>query len=465
MRAAAVTAVVIVAAVLRVLAARGDLWLDEIWTLRLLQGVRSPWDVFAIHHDNNHLLNSLYLYLLGERDRELWYRAVAVASGIGTVALLGYAPVRRDFPAAFTTCLLAAVSYPLVLFSSEARGYAPALFFAVASYHLLQAWWRRRTLARLLLFWAAALLGLLSHLTFAYVALALFVWSCVRETARPGRTPRALVELLRCHGVPLLFTGLLYVFFARGMVFGRGPVYDAFQVVRGALLLATGAHGGEVVAALGVLAAFAASLAGLVALERRGSDAWVFLLAVLVHAPACILLLATPTYFYDRYLLACFPFFYILAGHALAAAWRGAWPGKALFAVVLLLFVAGNAPRIAALLALGRGGYHAALLYMAEHTAGGEISVASDNDTRNEKLVWFYQRRLPEGKRIVYHDHEHLPEGGPEWLITHSQDLEAVPQDTLRVQGSRYTLARSYRYSGISGWHWFLYHKDAGARR
>ena len=43
---------------LRIIAAKGDLWLDEIWTLRLLEPVKSLGDVFfKVHHDNNHFCN------------------------------------------------------------------------------------------------------------------------------------------------------------------------------------------------------------------------------------------------------------------------------------------------------------------------------------------------------------------------------------------------------------------------
>ena len=51
-----------------VAAARGDLWLDEIWSLLFVRASRSVTDLFArFRHDNNHLLNTLFLYYLGER--------------------------------------------------------------------------------------------------------------------------------------------------------------------------------------------------------------------------------------------------------------------------------------------------------------------------------------------------------------------------------------------------------------
>ena len=48
---------------LRFYCAANDLWTDEIWSLQLVQDLRSPAEVFwGISHDNNHYLNSLWLY-------------------------------------------------------------------------------------------------------------------------------------------------------------------------------------------------------------------------------------------------------------------------------------------------------------------------------------------------------------------------------------------------------------------
>ena len=37
-------------------------WLDEAWSHALATGAGSAAEIFGIRHDNNHLLNSLYLY-------------------------------------------------------------------------------------------------------------------------------------------------------------------------------------------------------------------------------------------------------------------------------------------------------------------------------------------------------------------------------------------------------------------
>ncbi len=59
----AVVAIASVAA--RFAASRGDLWLDEVWSLQMLQEVDSAWQIVLLNHDNNHILNSLVMYALG----------------------------------------------------------------------------------------------------------------------------------------------------------------------------------------------------------------------------------------------------------------------------------------------------------------------------------------------------------------------------------------------------------------
>src|SRR5437870_11787402 len=61
--------------VLRVQASFTELWQDEIWSLILLRDVTSPIDIVTkIHESNDHILNSLFLYFLGDHTSWLPYR-------------------------------------------------------------------------------------------------------------------------------------------------------------------------------------------------------------------------------------------------------------------------------------------------------------------------------------------------------------------------------------------------------
>jgi uncharacterized membrane protein len=120
---------------LRLAAASGDLWLDEIWSVLIARTLHSAADVFTLRHDNNHPLNTLYLYLLGQPRLQLEYRLASVLSGVACIGLVGYSAWRRwGARESWLATVLCAVSFPIVLYSSEARGYGLLLFFALMAF-------------------------------------------------------------------------------------------------------------------------------------------------------------------------------------------------------------------------------------------------------------------------------------------------------------------------------------------
>jgi hypothetical protein len=71
------------------LAARGDLWLDEIWSLYLLRNAKHLWDVLSIQHDNNHILNSAWLFWTGPHGSSFSCRLLSIVSGSAAAAAMG----------------------------------------------------------------------------------------------------------------------------------------------------------------------------------------------------------------------------------------------------------------------------------------------------------------------------------------------------------------------------------------
>ena len=68
---------------LRWQAAAGDLWLDELVTLELLQRLNSPFAiVWGGYFDNNHQLNSLFLYFLPEVEAPRLLRGLSLFCGV-----------------------------------------------------------------------------------------------------------------------------------------------------------------------------------------------------------------------------------------------------------------------------------------------------------------------------------------------------------------------------------------------
>ena len=180
-------AVIAVAAIgLRLGAMRGDLMLDEIWTLLLAVNVQSVWEIFFLNHDNNHILNTLIVYGLGTNSPPIAYRIPATLAGC--LALwFGYRVGCRNGKVSGTVVLfLLGLSHVCILYGTEARGYA---YLTCAT---LAAWWAldkfldepSEKYAALFAFFVA--LGFLSQLPFAFAYAGLGVYSVLRLVQRPA---------------------------------------------------------------------------------------------------------------------------------------------------------------------------------------------------------------------------------------------------------------------------------------
>jgi hypothetical protein len=137
--------------------------------------------------------------------------------------------------------------------------------------------------------------------------------------------------------------------------------------------------------------------------------------------------------------------------------------GRAASLALLAAFVVGNGLHTARFLAFGRGGYRAALAFMAEHSDGGVISVGSNHDFRTGLVLRYYARRLPPGWRLALERRDApnpaLP-NGPEWrIVQRAETPDALPPIVEDGRERRYALAASFPHAGISGFHWSLYRR------
>ncbi len=136
--AGACVATIVIAAAARILGAINDLWLDEILAIRTACSVPSVAKIFTgLHSELNHHLYTLYLYLLPPDTNPFDCRIPSLMAGVGTVVLAGLIGRRRSRACGLIALVLFGSSYVMVLYSSEARGYALAVFFALAAFHLL----------------------------------------------------------------------------------------------------------------------------------------------------------------------------------------------------------------------------------------------------------------------------------------------------------------------------------------
>ena len=351
--------VVAVGVALRLWAARGELWLDEL--ISLWQAVHaSSWlAIFdGIHSDNNHYLTSLWLRLLGDGHSPLLYRAPSIVAGAGTLAVVA-------IHEKLEVLVLFAASFILAQYDSEARGYALMVFFAVACFELAKQ-------DRGALFAICAAAGLLAHATFAFALAAFAVW----KWRRPAWFLAPIAVFILC-----------WMLDWRVMVYRGGTPEPLLDTVRRLARATLGTPLGPL--ELLAIPALGVALVGLARTRER-----VFYTAIFL-APAAALVLLQPRFVAPRYFLVCVPFFLILLAELPQVA----------IAMVVLLNVAGIAR-------LDRGNPKEVVQYMAANTAGDTVTLSSDHKFRNWIVLEYYARG--EKKQFEYVDDESAP-----WYVVH----------------------------------------------
>lgn len=455
----ALAALFFVASVLLAAAgARGDLAIDEVVSLNKALGVQHWAELFTQYqNDNNHLLNTLFMRAIGETRHLFLYRIPALLFGAALLPLLMVTSRRLGNRLPVWVACLSGLSYPMVLYSSEARGYLPALFFAVLAYELIQQCWEGFAVWKLLMFWAALGLGILAHFSFIMVCLALGVWCLAHDYW--ARVPlRAVIgNAVRYFAVPLVFLAGLYLVYIRHMRVLGGNPETRWDTISDTALYLLGFSPEDVLRLPGVALMLVLVAGAVWKLIRRRRQEWIFFIAILFLAPAFVILVWRPSILYFRYFSVSFPFFYLLLAYLLAG-WSEQGGKMRLLAVALAATITtGHLVKIAGLIHYGRGNYSAALRAMAAATPGPVIRVSSDHDFRNGTLLEFYARFLP-NKQVEYIPRPRRDAETPDWFIEHCLNPTFPPYPDVEVGGiGKYDLFGVYPFCGSSGWSWFVY--------
>jgi hypothetical protein len=453
------------ALLLRLYAAADNFWLDEIFTYFLaMKQVHSVSDIFTGIKVEHQFLVTLSMYLLGDQLNWEWYRLPSVIMGTGTIALMAIVGYRRMRAAALIiTVAVAAASYPLVVYSSEARGYAPAMFFSLAMFIFIEAYWRNGNQAWLIGYWSATVTAALYHPSAVCIYLSLGLWSLVREWRFGGGLLRIGRELALYHAVPLAFMAWLYFAVMRQWGSVGGDVLPFARVIGDTMAAAIGLPmrpefrwgalclGGTLIAS------------GLVILARLvRSDIWIFYLSALLLAPVLMLGINNRPYLYVRYFVVLFPFFYLMLGEAMDAVARRFQGARMAVVGLCILMLAGNALSTSDFLRVGRGGYLDAVQYMAANTPWPNVKVGGDHDFRNGLPIIFYSRYLPKNRSMVYLRLDAWPPEGPDWLLIHNTCSEDfIPKSVVKVKDGIYRLKKTYPILGLSGVGLHLYRNDS----
>jgi len=452
--------VMLLGGIVRVLAARDDLWLDEVWTFGpdVLGKVRAVPDLFTkVHHENNHYLNTLLAWSVGPARPALVYRMPSILAGVASIGLSALIARRAGQFAGLAAALLTASSYLMVHYASEARGYALAVFFGLSFWETLNRLREGGHWVWLLLAGLSGMIGILAHpLTICVVAASLAANLLALEPL-PGGTR---LKLLLVHAAPAMVFLVLYMADLRNAERPGGPVDALPGVLAQTLSLALG--GGMAGAWAWATAAGALLLHAACLLQLRRGDrltarfcalaAWVIpLLVVLVEGRAEV---------YPRYFLVGVAILLVNLAQAAQRVWQSGRSGRRLCLGLLALYVLANGLHVARLVDDGRGRFEQVVAHILAHSDESTILVGGDHDFRLATMLNFAGRRLPPGRRIRYVAKGRWPAGGPAWLITHSFEPAPAAPRVIESGGLKYNLQGVYRYAGLSGWSSALYRRE-----
>jgi hypothetical protein len=464
-----ITGIVAFAVAVRLPGLFTDLWLDEVWSLHDVLSLHSWTDIFVrLTDDNNHHLNSLWLYLLGFQTHAWTYRALAFVSGIATVFGAWMVGARYDRRTAAVMGVAFAGSYLLSYYSSEARGYAPVACMVVFAWYCLQRYLDTSRWAFAVGFWMCSALGVMSHPTYIQFLLGAFVWGDV-HSQRTQRNLRSAAWVTARAFVPAMaFVGVFYIVSLSGLTISGGPPYVFTRVVAQTFSVIGGGplDGGYMwAAALVVGAVFAISIFDA---HRHNDDRWWLYLNVGLVIPAIFVGFSRPLVLFPRYFLvpivvALMSMSVFVARLLASSGWR-----RVLGMSLILLYVSGGVIQVASLSTHGRGEYRNLVADILKGASNETMTVGSapqsaGPDFRNGMLVEYFSRLLGADDRVQFVTEANYGPEGTDWLIRESLDAAPADPSYHDKYGRLYTLQSDYYASGMVPLTWHLYRRAASS--
>lgn len=475
-------AVLFLAALLRVWSAGGDLWLDEVWSLYNLDLVRAGptagnW-VALFFHTNTHAVSTLYLALIGPDAGPFAYRGLSVVSGTATVALAAAIGWRRSALEGLMAASLVAVSYPMVHYAGEARGYAPMLLAALAAFALMESILEKATqghpLGRVAGFIAVSLFGLASHLTFALIQACLGIWAAVVLFRRLGSVVPVLARLSALFGVQAVALAAFGAVAVDNMVgMASSPPIAAGMDVMAALTFGVDlSRLGNLGPAFGAVFFSALGLGlGLTVwgMFRKGDGAWIFFFTLVLLFPVGFVLADPPLDTSPRYFIAISLIALIAAARGLSILMDRPGPARWVARAVLVLFFIGQGVLLDTFFTAGRGSYTEALTFIAD-AEKTPVRVAGYHILRAGEMIKYHARKAGLADKILFVPAEEDARAPAQWFIggSYGDDFGGPPppREISRPakDGSRatYRLMAVYPHWGLSGDTWAVYRRQGG---
>ena len=433
----------VVAIAIRLLAARGELWLDEAWSWMFAADANSLIDAFdSIRHDNNHPLNTAWMIFCGPDAPAISYRFGAIFFGsIGAVALGAFA--KEIGMKGWGLCgLFAAVLSPMVELTSQARGYGYAFGLAAMTAWASASFLRSGNSIRYLFFLLAILLLPFAHGTgiFPAFGLAIFAWVQLLLRNGDGNGYRRTLII-----IPALFSCVITVAYYRDIKVGGGPEdgQELLGIATG--LISTLAGGPKLVGLVSMTAAISYLSLVMFSVVRycKQIDWWIF--ATISGVSAITAGYINPTGFItDRYFLIPMAFSIPFAIDSLMAIWEMGRITKVGIAAIVIAASVGNFLNLAPVLRYGHDDFSDGFsqLFLSEIPTN---PIGVDHTFRVPLMLEYSRLRSKIKQPLETAEIQKLESGWPDLLIFHSvsNDIEnPIPPEVIHpAEGIAYMIA------------------------
>jgi hypothetical protein len=420
---------------LRLLCARSDLWLDEIWSLQNLEHIHHAGEIFyAISQDNNHVLNSLWLYLVGAQAPPQIIRLQAVVLGSLTIPVAAKLALRAGQPAAIAAAALVAFGMIFVHYGSEARGYAGFLLMFFCAAEALENFCDNpRSAKSRVAFALATACGALFHLEMIEAA-GVLVLATVSRIALRTNSLRAItiagIDLGIAAGlglVPALATVVAGALYKHTIQLGTAVPFSFHGLTEGLAGLSNATLGFTLNSSPGFTLAIAVIWCGL-ALFLVPADRRIVPAFALFLPPALASLARFPNVHIPRFHLIATLGLVLICAEIVAHLWQRR---QMIFACALLsVILVGNAWQIQALLAHGRGDYRAMIALME---AEGAATYGSNMAAELSRTIRFYDRDF--GGRLAEIGADDWCVAPPRWYILSDRPNEEAESRSFGPPG------------------------------
>jgi hypothetical protein len=423
-------------ALLRISLSFQQLWLDEVWTMYFIERFVASWpDVFlSIHHDNNHYLNTLYVWLVGFHRPFFVYRIPAFLCGIGLTAWVTRDAWRRSPREGVMAAVLTGLSSTLIFTSADARGYAPMLLFGYGAFVFWCRWLGNDSWRSMVCYQIFAVLAILSHLT-ALAALASLISLTMLSKTRERGWREGILATSIVHSTPVALVLALFWVDLRFLTFGGArELPHGFAGVVHTLIGWT-----EPVGSLSVIVALAAVALAVAAFHHvQRSDEVALFVAFLGFSAVYVVgfLLARNVALHERLLYVVFLATLVAVVRFAADLWRERPRARALIGCCLGAFVLLNLQATAEQLRSRNGDPEGILHWVVEHAESPTVSL-STLSTVDYSLVRYYARRMPHAT-FVGVPHERWAQEPPDWILERPCVCPSVNEAFREVTADRY---------------------------